>query len=91
MRRAHNYWEAVSKGKKTEPRTDTKKPVVISTCNMLMIYTTLFKDGARKHKQKNIPWNKTNSACSLGLIQLSSIRYIHPNDLTNNVMEHYLR
>ena len=27
--------------------------------------------------------------CSLGFIQLTSIRYIHPNDPTNDLTEHY--
>ena len=87
-------------GKKLKPKTDIihcfrqSSAVVISACDMLMIYTCTVLHYStmalcKYKRRKNIPWKKTNSG--FGLIRLPSIRYIHPNDPTNDLTEHYLQ
>ena len=84
------WWSDFGGGDETENRYEktifSLRAIVISTCDTLMTYTALFKDGARKHKwRKNIPWNKTNSS-ALPSFDPTSEYPIHSSDLT----EYYL-
>ena len=77
-RKKFNIWNSIHRRfKKKRNRKPTRKnqssasgslwAVIISTCDTLLTYTTLFKDGTHKHinkglKEEYILWNKTFSA-----------------------------